>query len=107
MVLDGQTVLVAGTTGGALATTGDPPAGATDGFLAALDATTGALRWTTQFGIDGEEVVTGITTTEDGLVVVSGHTTGQMGDQPSAGGTDGFLIAFPLPSSGGAVASAL
>lgn len=107
VAIDGSTVLVAGTTSGALDTTGKPGAGGTDGFLAALDLETGALRWITQFGSDGDEEVTGVTTTEDGLVVISGHTTGALGDQPNAGGTDGFLIAFPLPASGGSVASAL
>ncbi len=107
VAVDGSTVLVAGTTSGVLDTTGSPAAGGKDGFLAALDLETGALRWITQFGSDGDEEVTGMTTTEDGLVVVSGHTTGALGDQPNAGGTDGFLIAFPLPASGGSVASAL
>ena len=90
-----------------MATNGDPSAGAGDGFLAALDRDTGTLRWITQFGSDAEERVTGLALTETGLVVVSGSTAGQMGDEPNAGGRDGFLIAFPLPSSGGAVASAL
>lgn len=107
VVLDGETVLVTGTTAGALATTGDPAAGEGDGFLAALDRETGSLRWITQFGSPGDEEVTAMTTTEDGLVVISGTTTGQMGDEPNAGGIDGFLIAFPLPSAGGAVASSL
>ncbi len=104
---DGQTVLVAGNTDGALATNGDPSAGGTDGFLAAVDRDTGTLRWITQFGTAGEDRVTAITTTEDGLVVVSGTTDGAIGEQPNAGGQDGYLIAFPLPSAGGAVASAL
>lgn len=107
VVLDGQTVLVAGTTAGSLATTGDPAAGEGDGFLAALDRDTGTLRWITQFGSAGDENVTAMTTTEDGLVVISGSTTGQMGEQPNAGDLDGFLIAYPLPSAGGAVASSL
>lgn len=105
--VDGSTVLVAGTTSGSIDTTGNPTAGGRDGFLAALDLETGALRWITQFGSAGDEDVYGMTVTEDGLVVVSGQTTGDMGDNTNAGGSDGFLIAFPLPSAGGSVASAL
>lgn len=105
--VDGSTVLVAGTTSGDLDTTGNPNAGGRDGFLAALDLETGALRWITQFGSPGDEDVHGLTITEDGLVVLAGQTTGQMGEQPNAGGSDGFLIAFPLPRTGGAAASSL
>lgn len=105
--VDGNTVLVAGTTSGAIDTTGNPNAGGRDGFLAALDLGTGELRWITQFGSTGDEEVHGLTITEDGLVVVAGQTTGSLGDQPNAGGSDGFLIAFPLPRAGGSAASAL
>lgn len=105
--IDGSTVLIAGTTSGVLDTTGNPNAGGRDGFLAAMDLDTGELRWITQFGSDGDEDVSGLTITEDGLVVVSGQTTGALGDQPNAGGSDGFLIAFPLPRTGGSAASAL
>lgn len=105
--VDGSTVLVAGTTSGALDTTGNPNAGGRDGFLAAIDLDTGELRWITQFGSAGDEDVSGLAITEDGLVVVSGQTTGALGEQPNAGGSDGFLIAFPLPRSGGSAASAL
>jgi hypothetical protein len=105
--IDGSTVLVAGTTSGALDTTGNPNAGGRDGFLAAVDLDTGELRWVTQFGSEGDEDVHALTITEDGLVVVSGQTTGALGEQPNAGGSDGFLIAFPLPRSGGSAASAL
>ena len=105
--VDGSTVLVAGTTSGALATNGDPAAGGKDGFLAALDLADGRLRWITQFGSPGDEDVGGLAITEDGLVVVSGQTTGQLGDAPNAGAADGFLVAFPLPGAGGSAASAL
>jgi len=105
--LDGSTVLVGGTTSASLATNGTPAAGGIDGFLAAVDRDTGRLRWITQFGSPEDDRVTGLAVTEDGLVVLSGTTSGQMGEDPPAGGTDGFLIAFPLPSAGGSVASAL
>lgn len=105
--IDGTTVLVGGTTAGTLDTTGAPNAGGRDGFLAAIDLLTGELRWITQFGSEGHEDVHGLTITEDGLVIVSGQTTGALDEAPNAGGSDGFLIAFPLPSTGGSVASAL
>lgn len=105
--LDGSTVLVAGTTGGALDTTGRPSAGGRDGYLAALDLETGQVRWITQFGSVADDDVHAVTVTEDGLVVVAGATAGDLGQEPNAGGLDGFLIAFPLPRSGGSVASSL
>ncbi len=107
VAVDGTTVLVAGTTSGALDTTNAPAAGGTDGFLAGVDSLTGHLRWITQFGTPENEVVHSVTTTEDGLAVVAGQTTGAMGEEISAGGVDGFLIAFELPDSGGAAASIL
>jgi len=107
VAIDGRNVLVAGTTTAAIDTAGRPAAGGRDGFLAAVDAASGAVRWITQFGSAGDEDVTGISITEDGVAVVSGRTTAKMGDTPNAGGTDGFLIAFPLPSAGGRVSSSL
>lgn len=132
VVLDGSTVYVAGTADAPITgsrripltptppdgagpssttttTSTAPPttvAGATgrDGFLAALDATTGEVRWVATFGSSGEESVTGLTRTETGLLVLSGTTTGQLGATPPAGGTDGFLLAFRLPSAGGGAA---
>jgi hypothetical protein len=105
--LDGSTVLVAGSTSGALDTTGRPSAGGRDGYLAALDVETGQVRWITQFGSQADDEVHALTVTEDGLVVVAGATAGTLGEQPNAGGLDGFLIAFPLPRSGGSTASSL
>lgn len=107
VAIDGTTVLVAGHTTGVLDTAGNPSAGAVDGFLAALDLETGSLRWITQFGSDADDYVHGMTITEDGLIVVSGYTSGALDDNTNAGGTDGYLIAFPLPSAGGAAASIL
>jgi hypothetical protein len=68
---------------------------------------TGEVRWITQFGSEADDDVQAITITEDGLVVVAGQTAGSLGDDPNAGGLDGFLIAFPLPRSGGSAASSL
>ena len=121
VVADGSTVYVAGTTqtvavarDGTTAQIGlgelDPsvgPGGLADGFLAALDATTGEVRWIVRLGTAQDESVTGMTTTEDGLLVISGSTGGQIADTPPAGGLDGFLLAFPLPSSGGGAANSV
>ena len=121
VVGDGATVYVAGTTApadgspseGATADRfGDTvedggPGGGADGFLAGLDAATGEVVWVSRFGSELDERVSGITTTEDGLVVVSGTTAGQIGEDPPAGGDDGFLIAFPLAASGGGAASSV
>ncbi len=60
-----------------------------------------------RFGSELDERVSGISTTEDGLVVVSGTTAGQLGEDPPSGGSDGFLIAFPLAASGGGAASSV
>ena len=130
VVVDGSTVYVAGTAAAPVtgaeripltpapaddnsATTAPPTAPPTttpgptgrDGFLAALDASTGEVRWVAQFGSAGNEDVTGLTRTETGLLVVSGTTDGQVGATPSAGVTDGFLVAFRLPAAGGGAAS--
>jgi hypothetical protein len=106
---DGDTIYVTGSTGddfGDLLEDGGP-GGARDGFLAALDAATGDVLWVSRFGSSGDETMTGLATTEDGLLVASGITTGQMGAEPGAGGTDGFVIAFPLATAGGGAASSV
>jgi hypothetical protein len=86
-------------------TTAPPSGGGLDGFVAAIDVESGTIRWVAQFGTTGDEVVTGMTRTESGLVVVSGSTTGQMATTPPGGGTDGFMVAFTPPSGGGGAAS--
>ena len=106
---DGSTIYVVGSSGdefGDLLEDGGP-GGARDGFLAALDAASGTVLWVSRFGSAGDETMTGLATTEDGLLVASGVTTGQMGAEPSAGGSDGFVIAFPLSSAGGGAASSV
>lgn len=86
-------------------TTTAPPGGGKDGFLAAFDVATGTLNWVAQFGSVDDEVVTGMSRTESGLVVVSGSTTGQLGTTAPGGGVDGFMVAFVPPSGGGGSAS--
>ena len=110
VVADGATVYVTGTTDGGFGTLLEEdggPGGGTDIFLAALDAGTGELLWSSRVGSAGDDLSTGITTTEDGLLVISGTTTGQFADTPPNGGTDGILVAFPLASSGGGAASSV
>lgn len=107
VVTDGAVAYVAGTTHSGF---GElvPEAGAgggADGFLAALDVGSGEVLWVARFGSVGDEEVTSMTTTEDGLVVLGGTTTGQMAQTPPAGGLDAFLIAFPLSAAGGGAAS--
>ena len=119
---DGTNIYVAGTTrnsttpnigeGDALIGLGDlnneiGPGGGTDSFLASLDAKTGQVRWVMRLGSAADEATTGLTTTEGGLLVLSGTTTGQVAGTPPAGGSDAFLLAFQLPSSGGAAASSV
>lgn len=77
------------------------PGGRQDAFLTAIDATTGAILWTSRFGSDDDETVTSATITEDGLLVITGSTKGSLGEYESAGGRDAFAVAFLLPSAGG------
>ena len=106
---DGTTVFVAGTTDGPLGTLRKDlgPGGGRDAFLAAIDATTGKVLWTSRFGAAQDDDVTGITTTEDGLLVLSGSTAGQLPGATTNGGTDGLLVAFKVPGAGGGAASSV
>lgn len=106
---DGATIYVTGSTGDEFGDLldGGGTGGARDGFLAALDAATGEVLWVSRFGSAADETMTGLTVTEDGLLVASGVTTGQMGGEPAGGGTDGFVIAFPLAAAGGGAASSV
>lgn len=109
VAVDGGTVYVTGSSGsefGDLVADGGD-GGARDGFLAALDAASGEVLWVSRFGSAGDETMTGLAITEDGLLVASGVTTGQMGQEPSAGASDGFVIAFSLSSAGGGAASSV
>ncbi|MEI7887286.1 MAG: hypothetical protein WCJ04_07835, partial [Actinomycetes bacterium] len=83
------------------------PGGGTDAFLASIDAETGKVRWVMRMGSATDDATTGLTTTEGGLLVLSGITTGKVASTPPAGGTDGFLLAFQLPTGGGAAASSV
>ena len=107
IVVDGAVAYVAGTTSGDLGelVPAAGPGGGSDGFLAALDIASGEVLWVARFGSADDEQITSMTTTEDGLVVLAGTTTGQMAETPPAGGVDAFLIAFPLAAAGGGAAS--
>jgi hypothetical protein len=107
VLADGDTVFVAGTSDGPLGTLRKDlgPGGGRDAFLAAVDAASGKVLWTSRFGAAVDDDVTGITTTEDGLLVLSGSTAGELPGATTNGGTDGLLVAFKLPSGGGAASS--
>lgn len=110
VVADGATIYVTGTTDGGFGTLLEEdggPGGGTDIFLAALDAGSGEVLWSSRIGTEAEDRSSGISTTEDGLLVISGSTTGQFADTPPNGGVDGILVAFPLASSGGGAASSV
>lgn len=109
VVADGSIIYVTGTTDGGFGTLLEDggPGGATDIFLAALDAGTGEVLWSSRVGTEGDDRSNGIATTEDGVLVVVGTTTGQFADTPPNGGVDGVLVAFPLASSGGGAASSV
>lgn len=109
VLADGNTVFVAGTSDGPVGTLRKDlgPGGGRDAFLAALDAASGKVLWTSRFGAAEDDDVTGITTTEDGLLVLSGSTAGQLPGATTSGGTDGLLVAFKLPSGGGGAASSV
>lgn len=106
---DGDVVYVTGSSGdgfGELLEDGGL-GGARDGYLAALDAASGTVLWVSRFGSEADETMTGLAVTEDGLLVASGVTTGQMGQDAPAGGADAFVIAFPLSTAGGGAASSV
>ncbi len=109
VLADGDTVYVAGTSDGPLGTLRNDlgPGGGRDAFLAALDATSGKVLWTSRFGSAADDDVTGITSTEVGLLVLSGSTAGQLQGATTSGGTDGLLVAFKLPDGGGGAASSV
>lgn len=106
VVVDGDTLYVTGTTGGELGELAEDlgPGGGTDGFLAAVDSNSGDVLWVLRFGSDDDDVVNAAAVTRDGLLVVAGTTSGSIGDNESGGGTDGFLIAFPLDATAGTAA---
>lgn len=113
-----STIYVAGTTTSRAATAESPavdglgelddaigPGGSKDAYLAAIDARTGAVQWTTRFGSAADELATSMTVTSDGLLAIAGSTTGALGKNTSAGGRDGFVVTFQLPSAGGGAQS--
>ena len=69
------TVLVAGSTSGALGT--GPNAGEADAFVRAY-APNGSASWTHQFGTSAADVARAVTVAPDGDVIVSGETFGSL-----------------------------
>ena len=68
-------------------------------------APTGSVLWTTRVGSAADEVVSSMTISETGILAIAGSTTGTLGQNTSAGGRDGFVIAYQLPSAGGGAQS--
>lgn len=104
---DDTRVYVVGSTDGGL---GDllpdaGPGGGRDGLIAAIDVATGDTAWIARFGSEADDAATGVTVTETGLLVVTGTTEGQVGELPSAGGTDGVVLALALGAAGGGASS--
>jgi len=82
-------VYVAGTTYGALE---GPNAGGADAFVRSYDQH-GTLRWTRQFGTDGDDIARGVATDASGNVYVVGDTGGAL-DGANAGALDAFVRSF-------------
>jgi hypothetical protein len=80
---------VAGTTAGVL---DGSSAGLVDAFVRAFDRD-GGVRFTRQFGTDGDDRARSIATDADGNAYTAGDTVGDL-DGPNAGSTDAFVRAF-------------
>jgi hypothetical protein len=78
---------LAGTTTG---TVGASSLGATDGFVARVNSSSGAISFVTQFGSSADDDVTDLVSF-NGQLALSGNTLGSMPGLSSLGGQDGFL----------------
>ncbi|BBO31877.1 SBBP repeat-containing protein [Lacipirellula parvula] len=67
-------------------------AGGYDAFVCKYDAS-GVLLWTRQFGVVGQDMVTGVSADGLGGVYLSGHTYGSLGGA-SAGLSDAFIAKY-------------
>jgi hypothetical protein len=66
--------------------------GSVDAFVRSYDGT-GALRWTRQFGTNGEDYAYGIATDAEGNVYTAGYTDGAL-DGANAGSWDAFIRSY-------------
>lgn len=92
IAIDGTgNLFVAGRTDGSL--DGSANAGGLDAFVAKFDSS-GAKKWTRQFGSASDDYAYSVAIDADGNAVVAGHTLGAMSGVTSAGGADAFLAKF-------------
>jgi hypothetical protein len=83
-------IYATGSTSGAFA--GFTAAGNQDGFVSQLDATTGAVNWTYQFGTQPNDVSYSAATDAAGNVYITGTAAGTLLGQSWSGGTDTFAL---------------
>ncbi len=93
--LSGGALFVAGTSTDTWGTPVSPFVGVVDGFLARLDAATGALTWNTFMGGGQTDNASGVSAA-GGTVVVAGSSTGTWGTpvNPFVGTRDAFVATF-------------
>ncbi len=84
-------VYVAGSTSAGLHD--NPKMGGDDAFLAKYDSA-GVRQWTTLLGRGGNEVACSLGSDGDGLIFVTGHTSGNLGSNTNAGDYDVFLVRY-------------
>lgn len=92
-------IIAVGWTAGAFS--GFSSAGSTDLFVMQLNASTGAILWTRQFGSSGLDLAQAVAVDSSGNIFVGGDAGGPLSGQTHAGGTDGFVM--KLNSSGTAL----
>jgi hypothetical protein len=63
-----------------------------DAFISSYDSS-GALRWTRQFGTSRSDTASGIATDANGNVYIAGHTEGAL-EGPNAGNYDAFIRSY-------------
>jgi Beta-propeller repeat len=85
-------VYVAGQTNGALP--GQTNAGGTDGFVAKLGATGGALQWVNQFGTSTLDEAQAIAVDAAGHLYVTGETNAALFGGTYYGGSDAFIAKY-------------
>jgi len=73
-------------------------AGGYDTFLRKYDAS-GNVVWADQFGTSGIDLGLGVTVDESGSVFVTGYTSGSLGGEINAGGSDAFIRKYDIAGS--------
>lgn len=78
--------------GGTFGTIGGAPQGASDVFLTKLSGSSGAIRWSKQFGSSGYETAHAVAVAGNGDVYIVGETDGNL--QGTHRGSDAFLAKY-------------